>query len=105
MTKLLLQVSKHPTHRMNLCREVFIATNTPLHLCQFDGNLYLDMFHGTNKKQSFTPHPHEASLAKVKSVHNNIDSDQDIQWHHAPNRGNHREEDRNSLASRLRRPS
>jgi hypothetical protein len=53
--RLLLQVTKHPTHRKSLCSIVFIATNILLrhnvktsnrshhdflHLCQYPGNLY-----------------------------------------------------------------
>jgi hypothetical protein len=50
-----------------------------LHLCQFHENLYVDMSHGTNKRRSFAPRPHEASQARDKGVRDRINSILEIQ--------------------------
>jgi hypothetical protein len=97
LLRLLLQVAKHPTHKENLCRIVLIATSAYpplpnsdrshhnfLHLCQFHENLYVHMSHGTDKRRSFTPHPHEASQAEDKGVRDRINSILEIQWNNTP---------------------
>jgi hypothetical protein len=44
------------------------------------------MSHGTSKTAK--PHPHEATLAKDKGVHDRINFNLDIKWRHAPFNGN-----------------
>jgi hypothetical protein len=45
------------------------------------------------RKQSIAPDPHEASLAEDKGTQDRIDSNLEIQWHHAPISKDLQEED------------
>jgi hypothetical protein len=47
------------------------------------------------RRWSFTPHPNKATLAEDKGAPDRIDSTLDTKWYHAPNVGDHRQEDRN----------
>jgi hypothetical protein len=67
-------VSHCPHHNQNPPLPTSDRSHEFLNLCQLHENLYVDVSHVTDKKQSFAPHPHETSQAEDKGMRDWIDS-------------------------------